>query len=131
VIENFVHTKMVFNEKYENNLIKWQGYFAEVKSKDNGFWLFNNEHYLSILVKMAPSESAMFADLVLSVSSNLYNENKIFYDSLKKGDGIDFEAVLVGLGNEFKMHHLHAKAVFHNGSYKELDEIVVRESALP
>lgn len=33
VIENFVHTKMVFNEKYENNIVRWQGYFVEVKQK--------------------------------------------------------------------------------------------------
>ena len=43
-----------------------------------------------------------------------YQENKEFYDGLKKGDGIDFDAVLVGLGNEFKMHHLHGKRVKKN-----------------
>ena len=63
---------------------------------------------------MEPSESSIFADLVLSISTNLYKENKEFYDGLKKGDGIDFDAVLVGLGNEFKMHHLHAKRVKKN-----------------
>ena len=53
------------------------------------------------------------------------------FDSLKKGDGIDFSAVLVGLGNEFKMHHLSAKRLRKNNDFKELDEIIVRESALP
>ena len=73
VIENFVHTKMVFNEKYENNVVRWQGFFAEVKTKEGPFdFLVNNENYLSILVKMSPSESVVFADLVLSVSSNMY-----------------------------------------------------------
>ena len=80
---------------------------------------------------MEPSESSIFADLVLSVSTNVYEASKGFYDGLKKGDGIDFDAVLVGLGNEFKMHHLHAKKVKKNDSFKELAEIVVRESALP
>jgi hypothetical protein len=60
---------------------------------------------------MEPSESSIFADLVLSVSTTVYEANKQFYDRLRKGDGIDFDAVLVGLGNEFKMHHLHAKKV--------------------
>ena len=65
---------MVFNEKYENNVVRWQGFFAEVKTKAGPFdFLVNNEHYLSILIKMSPSESVMFADLVLSVSSNMYN----------------------------------------------------------
>ena len=58
---------------------------------------------------MSPSESTVFPDLVLSVGSTYYNENKKMLDSLKKGDGIDFKAVLVGQGTEFKMHHLHAK----------------------
>ena len=131
VIENFVHTKMVFNDKYENNIISWNGYFAEVKEKQKSFFGLNNEHHLSILVKMEPSESSIFADLVLSVSTNTYEKNKSFYDELKKGDGMDFDAVFVGLGNEFKMHHLQAKQVRKNDTYKELQDIVVRESALP
>ena len=131
VIENFVHTKMVFNDKYENNIVSWSGYFAEVKEKQRSFFGLNNEHHLSILVKMEPSESAIFADLVLSVSTNMYESNRAFYDSLRKGDGIDFDANLVGLGNEFKMHHLHARKVTKNGSWRELQNIVVRESSLP
>lgn len=48
-----MHTKMVFNEKYENNVVKWNGYFAEVKRKENGLeWMVENKNYLSILVKM-------------------------------------------------------------------------------
>jgi hypothetical protein len=38
-------------------------------------------------------------------------------DSLQKGMGIDFEAVLVGQGNEFKMHHLHAKKLSLNNQF--------------
>ena len=78
-------------------------------------WI-NDAHYLAVLVKMEPSESPMFADLVLSVSTEMYNKEKAFYDGLAKGDGIDFEAKLVGLGNEFKIHHLHAKHINRNGT---------------
>ena len=80
---------------------------------------------------MEPSESAIFADLVLSVSTNVYEANRSVFDGLRKGDGIEFEAVLVNLGNEFKMHHLKAREVLKNGTYKDLKDIVVRESALP
>lgn len=70
VIENFVHTKMQFNDKYENNIVSWSGFLSEVKEKQGiSFFGMNNLHYLQILVKMEPSESAIFADLVLSVSS--------------------------------------------------------------
>lgn len=131
VIENYVAAKLAFNEKYENNVVSWSGFYADVKQKHQGFSLFNNDHYLSILVKMSPSESDVFPDLVLSVSSTYYNANKELLDSLKKGDGIDFKGALVGQGTEFKMHHLHAKSIDKNGSFKRLSEIVVRESTLP
>jgi len=90
VVENQVHAKMQFNKEYENNVINWTGVFAEVKAKQKGYVLFGTEHHLSILVKMQPSESEKFADLVVSVSTKIYEENKKFYDSLKKGDEIDF-----------------------------------------
>jgi len=131
VIDNFVAAKMAFNENYENNVVSWSGYFVEVKNKQQGISLFENEHFMSLLVKMSPSESEQFPDLVLSVSSSLYNENKGMLKSLKKGDGLDFKGALVGQGTEFKMHHLHGKSLAKNGQFKEISEIVVRESALP
>lgn len=48
--------------------------------------MFGSDHYLSILIKMKPSESAIFADLVLSISSDLYYKKKDMFDGLKKGD---------------------------------------------
>ena len=80
---------------------------------------------------MSPSESTVFADLVLSIPSELYYKKKSMLDNLKKGDGIRFDAVLVGLGNEFKMHHLHAVDVVKTGQFKEFGDIIVRESTLP
>jgi len=90
VIENQVHAKMQFNKIYENNVINWTGVFAEVKAKQKGFVLFGTEHHLSILIKMQPSESDKFADLVLSISTTIYEKEKAFYDSLVKGDELDF-----------------------------------------
>lgn len=114
MIDNYVHAKLQFNEKYENNIVKWTGFYADTKNKQRGFGLFASDHYLSILVKMSPTESEIFPDLVLSVGSQFYSENKEMLDSLQKGMGIEFEAVLVGQGNEFKMHHLHAKTISLN-----------------
>jgi hypothetical protein len=72
VIDNSVHTKIVFNDKYENNVISWSGYFAEVKIRQQGvFWFGGKE--LNILVKMDPSESTIFADLVLTVPAPIYS----------------------------------------------------------
>lgn len=57
---------------------------------------------------MEPTESVTYADLVLSVSQGHYQQNQAMYDGLQKGVEVEFEAILVGLGNEFKMHHLHS-----------------------
>lgn len=50
---------------------------------------------------------------------------------LKKGDELEFTARIVSLGNEFKMHHLHAMDFVTTGKATVLSEIVVRESTLP
>jgi hypothetical protein len=31
IIENSVHTKILWNEKYENNVVTWEGFYADVK----------------------------------------------------------------------------------------------------
>lgn len=80
---------------------------------------------------MMPSESALYPDLVLSVSSVLLREKKSMIQGLKKGEEIIFKAKIMSLGNEFKMHHLHAVDIQKTGNYKELSEIIVRESTLP
>ena len=70
VIENSVHTKIIWNERYENNIIEWEGYFADVKYRQKGFLFPDVEP--NVLVKMDPSESPVFADLVLTVPSSYY-----------------------------------------------------------
>lgn len=129
VIENSVHTKILWNDKYENNVVAWSGYFADAILRKKGIFIPETE--LNILVKMDPSESTVFADLVLTVNSALYSANKPMFDGLKKGAGINFTATVAGLGSEFKMHHLNAIEVAPSGTFKVLNDILVRESALP
>lgn len=59
------------------------------------------------------------------------SEKRELIKSLKKGDELRFEARVMSLGNEFKMHHLHAIGFEKTGGFKELSEIIVRESTLP
>ena len=130
VLENYVHAKIVFNERYENNAVSWDGYLYEAKEKNEKLMgLLNNERYLTLLIKMEPSESQILPDLVLSVSTNEYKANKNVYDNLRPGDGIDFDAIMVSLGNEFKMHELRAKSVKKNGQSRKFNDIEVKESS--
>lgn len=130
IVENYVHARSTFNRKYENNDVQWEGYFAETK-QTNALPFFASDHAINVLVKMWPTESSIYPDLVLSVSTELLNNKKSMFQSLRKGDHIRFKARIMGLGNEFKMHHLHALDIDKTGEFKELSEIIVRESALP
>jgi hypothetical protein len=72
IIENQVHALHEFSQQYENNIINWDGYYIDTKTKHKDFSMFGDEHFMSILVKMDPSESENFADIVLSISQEGY-----------------------------------------------------------
>jgi hypothetical protein len=107
------------------------GYFAESKNTNQALPFVSSDHALNVLIKMMPSESVLYPDLVLSISSQVLHEKKDLINSLKKGEEVRFRAKIVSLGNEFKMHHLHALDLVKTGGFKELSEIIVRESTLP
>ena len=69
IVENFVHARSVFNEKYENNQIEWKGVFAELKQTAQTLPFVGTDHAMNLLVKMEPTESVLYPDLVLSISS--------------------------------------------------------------
>ena len=52
-------------------------------------------------------------------------------NGLKKGDKLMFNARIMSLDNEFKMHHLHAIKFEVTGKSIQLSDIIVRESTLP
>jgi hypothetical protein len=130
VVENYVHARSVFNKKYESNIVSWEGIYADTK-QTNALPFFSSDHAINVLVKMMPTESSIYPDLVLSIGSELLNRKKIMFSSLKKGDKIKYRAVIMNLGNEFKMHHFHAIDVEKTGDFVELSEIIIRESTLP
>ena len=73
IVENYIHARSVFNKKYENNNVEWVGSYVESRLIPlNGVTrLFGSEHAMNIMVKMSPSESVQYPDLVLSVASNI------------------------------------------------------------
>ena len=132
VVENYVHAWNTFNHKYENNQVTWTGYYADTKQSQGGALPFiNSDHAINILVKMMPSESVLYPDLVLSVSTALLQRQRDLLKGLQKGDELVFQARIVSLGNEFKMHHLHALNFEKTGNSVVLSDIIVRESTLP
>ncbi len=134
IVENQVHAKMLFEKQWQSNIVTWTGFFSQTKPPQNrnvGFGFFESDHAFNILVKMSPSESSIYADLVLSVSTSLMKKEQEMLDNLKSGDEIKFKAEMRTMGNEFEMHHLHAIEIEKTGEFKNIDDIIVKESSLP
>ena len=89
------------------------------------------------MIKMQPSESIIYPDLVLTVPAAMTVTYKQLLKSLSKGDEIRFTGKFIALGNEFKMHHMELyeveglEALYKTGKSKNLNDIVVRESTIP
>ena len=77
-MENYVHARSVFNKKYESNIVHWDGYFADTK-QTNALPFFSSDHAINVLVKMMPTESSIYPDLVLSIGSELLNRKKTMF----------------------------------------------------
>lgn len=91
--------------------------------------MFGSDHSLNVFIKMEPTESLMYPDLMLSVSTHVKNNHLELFikegtpnseSSLKKGDEVKFKAKFVGLGNEIKMHHLHLIEIVPTGERQEI-----------
>lgn len=78
VVENYVHARSVFNKKYESNIVEWYGYYAETK-QTNALPFFSSDHAINVLVKMWPTESSLYPDLVLSIGSELLHRKKAMF----------------------------------------------------
>ena len=138
IIENQVHALHEFTQIYENNVVDWDGYYIDTKYKHRTYSVFGSEYFMSILIKMDPSESEDFADLVLSISQDAYKANKEVLDGLEKGDHLVFKARLRTMGNEFKLHHLKllegdgdTKTLKDSGHTKDLEHIKVQDTRIP
>lgn len=88
---------------------------------------------------MQPSESSIYPDLVLSVSSMVLDQYRDMIlgekgenERLIKGDEVEFKARFVSLGNEFKMHHLHLMELKATGEHDyNVQDVVILNSSLP
>ena len=137
IIENQVHALHEFTQIYQNNIVDWDGYYIDTKYKHKTYSIIGSEYFMSILIKMDPSESESFADVVLSISQEAYKHNKDVLDALEKGDHLVFKAKMKTMGNEFKLHHLkllegdiNTKTIKDSGHTKDLDHISIQDTRI-
>ena len=118
--------------------MNWDGYYIDTKYKKNEYSMFDSNNFMSILVKMEPSESDNFADIVLTITQKAFKQNQEVLNKLQKGDHLYFKGKILSMGNEFKLHHLslsegeeNEKTLIDSGHTKDLDHIEVHETRLP
>ena len=128
-----MHAAHLYSTLYKDNVVQWDGYYIETKRRRGGG--FGGTAEMSILIKMDPSESDSFADILLQISEEAYKKNKDVIDILKKGDHVNFRAKMKTMGNEFKLHHLRLMpetgSIEDTGQTENYDHISVHESKLP
>lgn len=97
-----------FLKKYYGKIVSWDGYL--VKANINQGW-FPGEHAAILLIKMQPTESEIYADLILTFNENDFKLNKRIIASLDRGDRLAFNATLMAVADEETIHHLHGHQI--------------------
>lgn len=121
ILQNSIRATEIFSQKYEGNIINWDGYMMRI---NQNFGWFKGDHAIVILVKMDPSESDIHADLILSMDDWDFNKWRSELGALDKGSRFRFNATFVSVGNEQQLHHLHAMAVEKIEGFLEIPDHV-------
>ena len=83
-------------------------------------FLFAGEHAAILLVKMKPTESSIYADLILSMNKYDFIANKEEINKLEVGSLFAFNATFVSMGNQHSIHHLHADFIRKKEGFMEI-----------
>lgn len=109
VLKNPIRANLAFQTKYENREVSWDGFLVKL-SENRGAW-WNGGHAATLLVKMQPSESDVHADIILSFDEDELGEYAGALSTLERGAHLAFNATLVTMGNEHRLHHMHCSGV--------------------
>lgn len=94
-MKNPKEAKYNFNKKYSNKGVSWNGYVIRVNFNDDDPFKVVS-HAASMLIKMDADdiENQLGADVGLSISKRVLDNNRDMIDSLRKGDHIQFNSTL-------------------------------------
>ena len=90
----------LFDRKYYNQGVSWEGYIIRVNLNEEDTLNFAY-HSTSIMVKMEPEDNdgGHGADLGLSLSEKILTEYKTTIDELHRGDKVRFNATILSMGD--------------------------------
>jgi hypothetical protein len=104
IIKDKNKVQKIFSQKFYGKVVYWDGYL--VKASINEGWL-SGEHTAVLLIKMHPTESEIYADIVLTLNRESYQLNKEVILKLLRGSHLSFNATIMEVADEDSIHHLH------------------------
>jgi hypothetical protein len=115
-------TAQMCRAKYlEKTAVGWKGYVIRVEDYRNSLYSFIH-HAVVILIKMEPSESEYYPDILLAIDSEKAEELKETLVSLNRGSEIGYNATIVTIGDDLKTRHFHVVNLWKGEGYKDVPE---------
>lgn len=117
IIKNKTEVSNIFSSKYYGKVVQWEGFL--MKATVNQGW-FTGEHAAVLLVKMKPSESEIYADVVLTFNQGDLEKSKKGIIEISRGDKFRFNATLVSVADEHSIHHLHVHGICKQEGFMDI-----------
>eukprot|EP00826_Nyctotherus_ovalis_P065078 TRINITY_DN9557_c0_g2_i6.p1 TRINITY_DN9557_c0_g2~~TRINITY_DN9557_c0_g2_i6.p1 ORF type:complete len:202 (-),score=67.21 TRINITY_DN9557_c0_g2_i6:108-713(-) len=108
IMVNSVKANIFYENYYKNNIVAWTGYYILNVETDDSRQFFGKGKYQNFLVKMQPTESEHYPDIILSIPNKIYKANENELKGLVEGSKIWFKGVLKKIGDEAHLHLIEA-----------------------
>lgn len=119
IMANSVKANIFYENYYKNNIITWTGYYILNVETDDSRQFFAKGKYQNFLVKMDPSESEHYPDIILSIPNKIYKASEGELKGLVEGSRIQFKGVLKKIGDEAHLHLIEGIQVHKLGNEKK------------
>lgn len=77
-------------------------------------------HAVGVLIKMEPSESEYFPDIILAMDSEVASDHAELLNSINRGSEIIFNATFMSIGSDSKTRHAHIVSMQRGSGFKDI-----------
>lgn len=102
-------------------VMNWRGYVIRTEDLRNNYF---SSHSVLMFVKMVPSESEFFPDLMIAIDSHVAKDINDELIALDRGSEIIFNATIVTFGDDGKTRHFHLMDLKKGQGSMEISELV-------
>jgi len=103
----------------DKTVIGWKGYVIRIEDYRNSLYQFIH-HAVVILLKMEPSETEIYPDIMLALDSEVADTFQESIAQLNRGSEVGFNATFITIGDDMKTRHLHVAQIWKEEGFKEV-----------